>query len=375
MVSIDRLKPGDVIEIKAPESIPADGDWIDGEGEVVQAFGETVIGRVTEGDVTFRLYAGGWLRSGRILMRVSAAGDQTRARRVRGEILQSSGVLKGSVAVNQHGQAFAERTVVPSLALAGLGLATVGLSEAVAVLRPDYAMGVGLGEGLQRLRLGAEALHEGFLVRDTASALKLGSIDLWIVERNCLDLATRQAVTRSAAVAEIIGPSWIDMHTANGTMTTLRGFAPLDGDVERAQFVGTLRKSGVRKIGWIGDAEAYPQMASAVDLAMSTNTDFESAHPAAAVVNLAAGKDPNWNRIFELVNGARNESLGLRLRAMAPNVAAVTGALFMGFDSLAAVVLTNLGIYSVHRRVRKPGEGERKEIHVEHDGFRRNGHP
>jgi len=372
IVRIERLKAGDVIEIQAPESIPADGEWIDGEGEVIHAFGESVVGKVTEGDVTFRLYAGGWLREGRIRMRVTAAGDMTRARRVRREILRSSGVLKGSVAVNEHGQAFAEKTVKPTLALAGLGLATVGLSEAVAVLRPDYAMGVGMGEGLQRLRLGAEALHDGFLLRTPGAVLELESIDLWIVEPGSLDRLTLARICRFAAVAEIRGPSWIDLTTADG-QTALRGFEALDGDEGRERLVRSLRNQGARKIGWIGDAEAFPRTASAVDIAMSTNTDFESAHPSAAVVNLASGRDPNWGRLFDIAAEARSESFGLRMRAIMPNVAAVGGAFLMGLDSLAAVLLTNFGIYSVHRKVRKPVVGERSEAHEYRDSSHRNG--
>ncbi len=375
VIRVDRIRQGDVIEIKAPESIPADGDWIDGEGEVVQAFGETIVGRVSEGDVTFRLFAGGWLREGKIRMRVAATGENTRARRVRQEILKSTGVLKGKSTVNEHGDSFAQKTVVPSLAIAGLGLATAGLSEAVAVLRPDYGMGVGMGEGLQQLKLGAEALHEGFLVRDSAKVANLRTIDLWLVESGSLDDRSRAIILRCAAIAEICGPSWIELITSRET-STLRGFASLNDDSGRERLIRALRKSGVRKIGWIGDAEAFPRTASAVDTAFSTNTDFESAHPAAAVVNLVSGRDPNWGRIFELLENSRDESLGLRLRALAPNVAAVSGALFMGFDSLAAVILTNLGIFSVHRKVRKSDiTANRNGIdRGEAKPFERNGH-
>ncbi len=375
VVRVDRIRPGDVIEIKAPESIPADGDWIDGEGEVVQAFGETVVGRVSEGDVTFRLYAGGWLREGKIRMRVSATGENTRARRVRHEILKSTGVLKGKSTVNEHGESFAEKTVVPSLALAGLGLATAGLSEAVAVLRPDYGMAVGIGEGLERLKLGAEALHEGFLVRDSAKVAHLRSIDLWLVEPGSLDDRSRDRILRSAAIAEIRSPSWIELTTIQGN-TTLRGFAGLNDDSGRERLLKALRSSGVRKIGWIGDAEAFPRTASAVDIAFSSNTDFESAHPAAAVVNLVSGRDPNWGRIFELLEVTGSESRGLRLRALAPNVAAVSGALFMGFDSLAAVILTNFGIFSVHRKVRNSDIAAKRNgiDRGEAKPFERNGH-
>lgn len=374
-IRADRIRPGDIIEIKAPESIPADGDWIDGEGEVVHPFGETVVGRVSEGDVTFRLYAGGWLRSGKIRMRVSAAGETTKIRRVRAEILESAGVLKGASTVNRHGESFAEKTVVPSLALAGLGLATGGLSEAVAVLRPDYGMGVGMGEGLQRLKLGAEALHEGFLVRDLAKVANLRSIDLWLVEPGCLDDRTREQILRSAAVAEIRGPSWIELTTALGS-ATLRGFAGMTDDSGRLRLIQSLRNSGIGRIGWIGDAEAWPHTASAVDVAFSSNTDFETAHPAAAVVNLVTGRETQWGRIFELLETSRNESLGLRLRALAPNVAAVSGALFMGFDSLASVILTNLGIFSVHRKVRKPGTAATRNgtDHATAKHAERNGH-
>lgn len=357
-VRIEKLALGDIVELTSPETVPTDGEWIDGEAEVVHPFGETIVGRVSEGDVTFPLFAGGWLRSGRLRMRVTAIGAETRAERVRTEILEASGVLRGSTSLNRHGQAFAERTVVPTLALAGFGFATAGLSEAVAVLRPDYTTGIGMGEGLERLRLGAEALREGFLVRDPEALRKIIEIELWLWESDHKIADAHAPFGPNVMVAEIRSDYRIDL-LQGGHRLTLQGFQELSGDIERERLVAELRRAGIRKIGWIGDAEAYQRTAAAVDLAISTGTDFEVAVPKAAVVNLSGDREPDWRRLFSMAESSHEETRGLRMRAIVPNLLAVSGALMMGFDSLASVVLSNLGIFAVHRRVRKTTHAHR----------------
>jgi len=50
--------------------------------------------------------------------------------------------------------------------------------------------------------------------------------------------------------------------------------------------------------------------------------------------------------------------------ALIPNVVAVTGAFTMGFTSLATVILTNAGIWSIQRRTRQKSQIQRSYTRV-----------
>lgn len=76
-VAIESLGPGDVVEVRAQESVPVDGRVVDGDSLMDQSLltGEARPVRVRQGDC---VHAATVSLSGRLLVQVSAAGEQTR---------------------------------------------------------------------------------------------------------------------------------------------------------------------------------------------------------------------------------------------------------------------------------------------------------
>ncbi|MHB1558822.1 MAG: HAD family hydrolase, partial [Isosphaeraceae bacterium] len=116
-----------------------------------------------------------------------------------------------------------------------------------------------------------------------------------------------------------------------------------------AEAVRTCRRQG-RRVVYIGDALRHPEAAREADVAISLADPVDPAHDPAQVLILRP--DLDW-------------AAGLRTRASAhvgrvrslhslilvPNLACVAGAFFLGFTSLSAVLLTNLGTLAIYAGV------------------------
>src|SRR5205823_4831164 len=92
--------------------------------------------------------------------------------------------LPTELAVTAHGEAFAQRAVVPTLAAAGIGLIVGDVATASAILRPDYASGPGLGVSREVLHDVAAAAQEGIVVRDPSAFHRIAAADVWILDHH-----------------------------------------------------------------------------------------------------------------------------------------------------------------------------------------------
>ncbi|MDR3639143.1 MAG: hypothetical protein P4L84_35385, partial [Isosphaeraceae bacterium] len=190
-------------------------------------------------------------------------------------------------AVTGHGQTFAERTVVPTLATAGLGLLVGDLTTAAAVLRPDYATGPGLGVALELLEDTAECARRGILVRDPSALRRLAEADVVLFDDHPallhapLEVATVCSDSPAAADVTLRCAAAALRHLADERSAALaaacegRGLAPLDvrpvyrdpvlvvelegRPITVADAGSSLEgtpaltvKAGKREIGWIG---------------------------------------------------------------------------------------------------------------------------
>lgn len=333
---------GEVIEIEAGERIAVDGECMEGSGQALYWYGQRNVGAES---ASRYVYAGGLLQSGRIQVKVDRTGRHTRQALIRQELLETSGTNRGQSALNHTGQHFAEKTVLPTLAMAGLGLATLDVNAAVAVMRPDYATGVGMGQGIERLRLASEAIAEGFLVRDPHLHEKAGQINIWLME------APVQGFKPGPGqfTATLAGGSRIDLVRGEETLS-LQGFSPVVNDVDRMRLIQLLRDRGL-KVAWVGDAMRFPNTARFADLAISTNPEPDFDKNPTAILSLEQGVIP-WARALDLLTENDREARRVRNLALVPNIMAVAGAFTMGFTSLASVVLTNIGIFTVFSRTR-----------------------
>lgn len=351
------IKADDVIELTASEAVPADGHLIEGEAEVEYPFGEVHLG-ASGTDFPNRIYTGGRLKSGHIRLKVDRVGGDTRLARIREELFLACGTNRGDSALNTIGQKFGEKTVLPTLALAGLGLAAGGVGTAVAVMRPDYATGVGMGQSLEMLRLSGDALHDGFLIRDAQTLLQADQVQLWLVEKPNDASPEFLPAVPGQMVAEIVGPSRIDL-VHQGQRLTLQGIPPIRNDVDRVRLFQLLRQRGIHQIGWVGDAERFPNAARAANLTLSTNSSLDATTNPAAAIWLADIIRPDWNKLLCLVQSQHAEQSLIRGMILAPNALAVLGALTMGFTSMASVIISSMGTWLVHERTRKKSSSQR----------------
>jgi hypothetical protein len=146
------------------------------------------------------------------------SGDQTQAARIARTLIAATVPTPRIWALNQDAEDFAGRAVTPTLLAGAAGLAVGGTTTALAVLRPDYATGVGLAVPLDRLRDAKLAIRHGAVVRAADAVGRLAETS-WIVlvdhealHRAGCDVAELRAYrlddTRLAAAAAAAG-AWL----------------------------------------------------------------------------------------------------------------------------------------------------------------------
>ena len=112
-----------------------------------------------------QVFAGSRLLAGALDLEVTHTGNDTRAARVARTLIATTVPTPRAWALNQDAEDFAGRAVAPTFLAAGAGLAVGGLTTALAILRPDYATGVGLAVPLETLRDVKLAIRHGSVVR------------------------------------------------------------------------------------------------------------------------------------------------------------------------------------------------------------------
>lgn len=131
-------------------------------------------------------------------------------------------------------------------------------------------------------------------------------------------------------------------------------------DRSKAQLIDVLRDGG-RKIVYVGDCRQNPLAAKAADLAIfpgpaevgGTFADAGSTTPddPSGIWLLHA----DYGKLLQLREMARSFDTQSKLNCnliLAPNIVCVAGAFLFGFTSLAVVVLSNLGTFTVYSRSR-----------------------
>jgi cation transport ATPase len=170
-VPTESLQAGNHIRIDAPAAVPADGRVVAGIALVEESAvcGSRTPVRKSFGD---KVFAGSLVLAGNIEVEVWQTGPQTRAARIVGSVIESTRDLTRNPNLRRKAEMIADRTALPSLAVAGLGWAVGagGLFTTGAVLHADYATGPHIAVPLETLRGMGHALRIGAVVR-TADAL------------------------------------------------------------------------------------------------------------------------------------------------------------------------------------------------------------
>jgi cation transport ATPase len=238
-VSINDLAPGDVILISAGEQIPVDGRVLEGQGLVDERLIRGVHGFNRKGPEDAVL-SGSTLRAGELQVEVVRQGPETQAAGLARAILAVTAPASGPRAVSLRGEELAEPTVMPILAIAGLGLLSGGVSTAGAILRPDYATGPGLAFPLETLQAVTLCLRHGIVIRNSESLARVATSDLLIIDHNS---ALERTELEIGAVEAFPGVTEDDLlRFANAAFHDL--------DDERAAVLGnSCRERGIKALG------------------------------------------------------------------------------------------------------------------------------
>jgi cation transport ATPase len=178
---MDDLMPGDMIVISAGEQIPVDGRVLKGRGLVDERLIRGVHGLNRKGpDDT--VLAGSTLRLGKLQIELAQQAPLTRAAALANAITAVTAPAPSSRTVSLRGEQHAERAIMPTMALAGLGLLVGGVNTAGAILRPDYATGPGLALPLETLQAATLCLRHGILIRNPESLERVAASNLLIID-------------------------------------------------------------------------------------------------------------------------------------------------------------------------------------------------
>jgi len=178
-VPLDKVQTGDTVLVHTGKQIPIDGVVIKGDAMVDQQTltGESAPIEKTTGD---RVFASTVVLAGKIYIQVEQSADNTTAAKI-SQIITQSATYQTKV------QSFAERTadkmVVPTLALATVGMATGGSNAAMAILNADYGTGIRVACPTAMLACLARAAKKGIVVKKGHALEKLSDVDCFIFDK------------------------------------------------------------------------------------------------------------------------------------------------------------------------------------------------
>jgi Cu2+-exporting ATPase len=464
----DQLRPGDVVVVRAGESVPVDGKIVSGTAILEEHPAKGVVGLICRGPGAMVL-EGSFVVEGELRLAVERSGKATYAGNIDHAI--SFAEVAGEGDMSAKPPAIAERAVPPVLVTAGVGLLVGDATAAAAILRPDYASGPKIGDSLTQLFQLAKCLDEGILIRRGDVLARMADADLLLLDHEAaletrrpaladvevtgelnvdellrygecalrpfhdprsfaLSAACRQQSLRRCELPLKHRPSWIEICDQGrclrveglaartlaspadsasshceaclvpdplgiycngrlaGVLTFSRGnvlaakdvvfdlrdrcrmqvemlaesrSAQMDElvdalgadgmrvcpvDESKANYIHDCRREGHR-VAYVGDGLRNPLAAAAADVAVSIRPD-PARHDDPSGVWLL---EPDYAKLSVLRDIAQSHRRQLQWHygiTLAPNVACIAGAIFLGFTSLAAVILSNLGTYTVY---------------------------
>jgi len=174
-----KVEAGQRLRVVAGETIPVDATVVAGAAVIDESLVSAAAGRVARvrGD---EVLAGSTVVAGQLDLAALRSGRRTRAAQLAQALLETTVPAPSDWTLTPEAEAFAARTVPPTLAAAAVGLMVGGPAAANAVLRPDYATGIGLAAPLRMLRVNRIAVRQGAIVR-TRRALEHLASATWVV--------------------------------------------------------------------------------------------------------------------------------------------------------------------------------------------------
>jgi Cu2+-exporting ATPase len=178
-VSLDSVKAGDTVVIQAGQIIPVDGVIIGGIATVDQQAltGESQPVEKGEGD---RVLTSTLMVGGRIFVRVEKTGEETVAAQI-GVMLNKTASYQASIV--SRGEAVADRSVPPTMALALIALPVSGYRYMVTVIGSAIGLNIKLTAPIAMLNFLNVAANHGILIKDGRSLELLKDVDTVVFDK------------------------------------------------------------------------------------------------------------------------------------------------------------------------------------------------
>ena len=178
-VSLDKVRPGQIVAVHTGEVIPVDGMVASGAAIVDQhaLTGESV---PIDKEANENVYASTLVIAGRIYVKVEKAGKDTTSAKI-STILEQTAAFR--LESQSRGEELADKAVVPTLLLASAGLASVGLQGATAIINCDFGTGIRMAAPLALLSSLSVCANRGILVKDGRALEQMRSIDTILFDK------------------------------------------------------------------------------------------------------------------------------------------------------------------------------------------------
>jgi Cu+-exporting ATPase len=199
-IPVAALRPGDVFQVRSGDSVPVDGEVIEGDSSIDESMltGES---RAVEKQVGSRVYAGTLNAEGRLHCRATSVGNQTALAAIVRLVEQAQGSKAPIQRLADRISAVFVPAVLVVAMLTGIGwlMAGAGLAEAlvnaVAVLVIACPCALGLATPTAIMVGTGRGARAGILVRNAAALELAGRIDWLAVDKTGTLTEGRPAVT------------------------------------------------------------------------------------------------------------------------------------------------------------------------------------
>jgi heavy metal translocating P-type ATPase len=175
-----QLNVGDTIIVYPGEMIPADGEILHGVASIDQKTisGESLPITRAKGDAVFAVTV---IHEGQITIRAIRVGSQTIAGQI-AELVDAAPV--GDTRIQNHAERFADRLVLPTLALAtGTALLTRNFDRFLSLVIVDYGTGIRVAAPTSALSSMTHAARVGIIIKSGRHMERLAEVDTVVFDK------------------------------------------------------------------------------------------------------------------------------------------------------------------------------------------------
>jgi heavy metal translocating P-type ATPase len=178
-VPLDQIHIGESIIVQSGETIPVDGVIIEGSATIDQQVltGESQAAEKQKDDTVFAMT---FLLSGRLVIRVIKTGNETIAATIT-DILNRTENYETLLLT--RGEKIANKTVMPTYAIAGISMLTVNPHAMLVTLNSNFSEVIRLSSPLSMLNYIQLASDHGLMIKDGRSLELLKSIDTVVFDK------------------------------------------------------------------------------------------------------------------------------------------------------------------------------------------------